>query len=82
MVHPGTVVGDQLQLLARLCDHGGIDLIGDRWHQHIRISHRLGQLCPGHRHVVQPQLYIEQFRQPCLNGIRQPSRDYNTQPFL
>ena len=82
MVHPCAVVRDQFQLVTCLSDQRGINIVSHRRHQHIRRAHRVTQFGAGHRHIIQPQLYVKEFGQPDLDRIRQPSRDYNTQPFL
>ena len=37
-------IGDQLELLAGLAEHRGVDAVGDGRHQHVGGLHRLGEL--------------------------------------
>ena len=46
------------------------------------VTDRFGQFGPGHRRIVSAQRHVKQLGQPRLHCIGQPSRDYNTQPFL
>jgi hypothetical protein len=79
MVETRAIVGDQLQLLARLRQQARVDHIGDRRHQHIRPPHRLGQLLAGHRDVRVAQFDVEQLLHPRFDGLGQPSRHDHSQ---
>ena len=68
-------IGDQLQLLARLRDHRGVDAVGDGRHQHVGGLHGLGELGLAHRLVVEVEPRVEQLAHPRLDGVRQLARD-------
>ena len=78
VVHTGTKVGDQLQLLTSAAQKLRIDLIGDRTDQNIRTAHCIGQLFGRHRRVVITQFDVEKLFQSGFDNLRQPSRHDNT----
>ena len=79
MIDPRAVVGDQLQPLARLRQQAGVDVVGERRHQHIGAAHRRGQLVAVIARVGVAQLDVEQFLHPGLDDLGQASRHDNTQ---
>ena len=79
MVNACPIIRDELETVPRLGQQPRINLVGNRRHQHITGLDRLAQLLAAHRCVLFAQPHIEQLRQPLLDDIGQPSRDYNTQ---
>ena len=59
-------IGDQLQVVAGLGDHVGVDPVGDGRHQHVGVLHRLDQSRPGSSAVVEIEARVEQLAHPGL----------------
>ena len=64
-------IGDQLELLAGLGEHGSVDLVGHRRHQHVGGPDRLGQLGRRHRLVVRVEPGVEKFPHAQLDLVGQ-----------
>jgi hypothetical protein len=79
MVHPGAVVGDELQLFARLRQQIGVDLLGQAGDEHVGPPHRGGKLLARHPAVGIAQFHVEKLPHPGLDDRRQASRHDNTQ---
>ena len=68
-------IGDQLELVAGLGEHRGVDAVGDGRHQHVGGLHGLGQLGLGHRLVVEIEARVEQFAHAGLDAVGQLAGD-------
>ena len=68
-------IGDQLELLAGLAEHRGVDAVGDGRHQHVGGLHRLGELGLAHRLVVEIEPRVEQLAHAGLDAVGQLARD-------
>ena len=68
-------VGDQLELLAGLAEHGGIDPVGNGRHQHVGDLDRFGKIVRGHRFVVGIEPGVKKFPHPQLDAVGQFAGD-------
>ena len=68
-------IGDQLELLARLREHRGVDAVGDGRHQHVGGFYRFGQLGLRHRLVVGIEPGVEKFPHAQLDVVGQLAGD-------
>ena len=69
------------QSLSGLADQAGVDSICDGRNKDIRFLHRLYEFGLSHRRVTVTKTDVEQFLQARFDGVRQTSRDDNTQTF-
>ncbi len=77
MVDAGAEGGDQLQLGSGLGEDRGVDMVGDRGHQHVGGLGGLDQRRLGHRPVVQIEPGLEQLHHPGFDRVRQlPGHDH------
>ncbi len=75
MVDAVAEIGDQLQLLAGLGDHAGVDAVGDGGDQHVGFAHRVDDVALAHRLVVEIEPGVEQFAHPRLDQIGELAGD-------
>jgi hypothetical protein len=74
IIDPVAEIGDQLQPLAGMPQHRGVDAVGHRRHQHVGDLHRLGELGRAHRLVVEIQPGLEQLAHARLDIVGQFAR--------
>jgi len=74
-------IGDQLELLAGLAQHRGVDAVGDGRHQHVGLFHRRGELGMAERGVIQVEFGVEQFAHARFDAVRQSARHHNQRLF-
>ena len=77
IVDAGAELRDQLEVGTRLAQHGPIDAVGHRRHEHVGRLHRLNQLVPRKRPVLEVEPRVEQFPEPCLHDVWELARDDN-----
>ena len=77
IVDAGAEIGDQMQLLARLRDHMGVDAVGDGGDQHVGGLHRLDDLLRRHRRIVEIEAHVEQFAHARLDALGELAGDHN-----
>ena len=70
-------VRDQPQPLARLAEHGPVDLIGHRRHDDVGGLGGLDELRLGHGRVVRIEAGVEQFAHAHFDAVRQPAGDHD-----
>ena len=68
-------IGDELELVAGLAEHGSIDAIGDGRHQHVGVFHGFGELRLRHRLVVGVEPGVKKLPHPQLDLIGQLARN-------
>jgi hypothetical protein len=77
MVDAVAEIGDQLEPVAGLGQHRGVDAVGDGRHQHVGGLCRLGELGLRHRLVVEVEPRVEQLAHAGLDALRQLARDHD-----
>ena len=75
VVDAGAEIGDQLELIAGLADHGVVDAIRDGGNQHVRDLHRVCEVGLAHRFVVEVELRVEQLAHAGLDPVGQLASD-------
>jgi hypothetical protein len=80
-VDTGAEVGDELQLRAGVAEHGAVDGVGHRWHQHGGSLDSLDQFRLGERLVIEVEARIEQLAHPRLHRLRQLARHHDVDLF-
>ncbi len=70
-------IGDQLQSLAGLAEHGSVDVVGDRRDDDVGGLRRLDELRLTHRLVVGIEAGVEQFAHAHFDAVRQPAGDHD-----
>ena len=68
MVDAVAEIGDQLQVLAGLGDHAGVDRVGDGRDENVRLAQNLDDLGFRHRLVVEVELGVEQLAHARLDS--------------
>jgi hypothetical protein len=75
MVDTVAVVGNQLELVAGLAQHGGVDAVGDGGHQDVGILHGFRQFGLGHGLIVEIEPRVEEFAHAGLDSVRKLACD-------
>ena len=77
IVDAGAELGDQLEVGTGLAQHRPVDAVGDRRHEHVGRFHRLDELVPRKRPVLDVEPRVEQLSQPCFHDLGELTRDDN-----
>jgi hypothetical protein len=59
VIHSGAKGGDELQPRTRLAQDAGVDAIGHRRHQYVRLLHGFDQLCRSERLIGKIEARVE-----------------------
>ena len=75
VVDAGAEIGDELEPLARMAQHRGIDAVGNGGDQHVGLLGGLDELGLAHRLVVEIEPRVEQFAHARFDALGQLAGD-------